>query len=143
MLWQRAFMEAVLVGVVALAAAMDLRYRRLPNWLSGALLVSGMALSLTPVHLVSFEQALLGAAVGLAVPLALHILGGLAAGDVKLLCGVGAWVAARGIAGVCRRSAGGTGAGLDSGAVAGADAVTAAEHGSCGAECDQLAAART
>ncbi len=88
-------MEGLLVALVAVGACTDWRERRIPNWLTGSLLVSGMVLSATSFRLVSPSQALAGAAVGLAVPLVLHILGGLAAGDVKLLCGIGAWVGPR------------------------------------------------
>jgi prepilin peptidase CpaA len=89
--------EGVLVALVAIGACTDLRSRRIPNWLSGLLLVSGIVLSMTRLGLVSPAQALAGAAVGLAVPLVLHILGGVGAGDVKLLCGIGAWVGPRGV----------------------------------------------
>jgi prepilin peptidase CpaA len=88
-------MQVPLVGLLIIAATTDLRARRIPNWLTITLLVSGIAQSFTPMGLVTPNQALLGAMVGLVIPLVLHMLGGLAAGDVKLLCGIGAWVGPR------------------------------------------------
>jgi prepilin peptidase CpaA len=90
-------MQAPLVVLLLIAAAIDVRARRIPNWLTISLLVTGMVQSFTTVGLVTPAQALLGALVGLALPLVLHMLGGLAAGDVKLLCGIGAWVGPRNI----------------------------------------------
>jgi prepilin peptidase CpaA len=90
-------MQAPLVVLLLIAAMTDVRLRLIPNWLTITLLVTGIVQSFTPLHLISPSQALLGAVVGLAVPLVLHMLGGLAAGDVKLLCGIGAWVGPRSI----------------------------------------------
>jgi prepilin peptidase CpaA len=88
-------MQVPLVGLLLIAATTDVRARRIPNWLTITLLLSGIAQSFTPMGLVTPTQAMLGALVGLVVPLVLHMLGGLAAGDVKLLCGMGAWVGPR------------------------------------------------
>jgi prepilin peptidase CpaA len=88
-------MQVPLVVLLVVAATTDLRARRIPNWLTITLLVSGIVQSFTPMGLIEPKQALLGALVGLLVPLLLYMLGGLAAGDVKLLCGMGAWVGPR------------------------------------------------
>ena len=89
---QKLCMDGLLVALVAIGAYMDVRARRIPNWLTVTLMTSGIVLSMTPFGLVSPVQSLAGLAVGLAVPLLLYFLGGLAAADVKLLAGIGAWV---------------------------------------------------
>ena len=90
-------MLAPLFVLLLIAAATDVRTRRIPNWITITLLVTGVAQSFVGLGLVTPAQSLLGALVGLAVPLTIHMLGGLGAGDVKLLCGIGAWVGPRNI----------------------------------------------
>ncbi|HEX8521735.1 MAG TPA: A24 family peptidase [Tepidisphaeraceae bacterium] len=89
---QHLCIQGLLIVLVAIGACTDVRSRRIPNWLNLTLLASGLILSATMLRLVTPSQAFAGAGVGLAIPLVLHILGGLGAGDVKLLCGIGAWV---------------------------------------------------
>jgi len=86
------YMQVPLVALLIAAAVSDVRRRRIPNWLTMTMLGAGLLLSWTPLRLVTPTDALLGALVGFALPLVLYMLGGLAAGDVKLLCGIGAWV---------------------------------------------------
>jgi prepilin signal peptidase PulO-like enzyme (type II secretory pathway) len=78
---------------LALAAAVviDVRTRRIPNWLTGGLAAGGFGLafgggSVTP------WQALLGLALGLALMLPGHVIGATGAGDVKLMAAVGAFL---------------------------------------------------
>lgn len=85
--------SAVAVVTVVLAAALcDLRTRRLPNALTfGA---AGVALA---VHgaaggWVELAHAAVGWGVGLVLFLPLYALGGMGAGDVKLLGAIGAWL---------------------------------------------------
>jgi prepilin peptidase CpaA len=92
---QQLCMEGLLVALVGIGACTDLRERRIPNWLTGSMLMGGFLLSATWLGLVAPSEALAGAAVGLTVPLILYMLGGLKAGDVKLLCAIGAWVGPR------------------------------------------------
>lgn len=87
-------MYVPLACLLVLAAGTDLRSRRIPNWLTLALVVSGIAQSFTPLAVATPGQSLIGLLVGFALPLMLYALGGLGAGDVKLLAGVGTWVGA-------------------------------------------------
>ena len=84
-----------MLALVSAAAFIDLRNRRIPNWLTLILLTTGLARSfaggITPA------QAFLGALVGFALPFVLFAMGALGGGDVKLLAGVGAWMGAIGV----------------------------------------------
>ncbi|WP_426207655.1 A24 family peptidase [Massilia sp. TWP1-3-3] len=86
-------LELVLVVILLLASAFDLHQRRIPNrLLAGGLLVamvlhlsSGTASALLTTYLAGF-------ALGLLMFLPLYLLGGMAAGDVKLMGTVGAFL---------------------------------------------------
>ena len=86
-------MTAVAVAAVALGCAAmvgDLRARTIPNWLSGGGLVAGLICGVTTAGARGGLTALAGAAVGFAVLLVWHWLGGLGGGDVKLMAAFGA-----------------------------------------------------
>jgi prepilin peptidase CpaA len=76
------------------AAIVDLRERRIPNWLTFTLMLGGLMTSLLPYasSQVSFTSSSLGLLVGFAIPFILFAMGALGGGDVKLLAGVGAWI---------------------------------------------------
>lgn len=81
-----------LLALLLVAAAQDLRTRRIRNWLTALIVLTGLLQSWTPHHTVTPIQSLLGMAVGFGIPLLLFAIGALGGGDVKLLAGVGAWV---------------------------------------------------
>jgi prepilin peptidase CpaA len=84
-------MAAPVLALLIYAAMEDLRSRRIPNWLTFSLVLSGIAQSFMPANTISPAFALAGFAVGFALPMALFLIGALGGGDVKLLAGVGAW----------------------------------------------------
>ncbi len=75
------------VGVVA--AVIDLRTRRVPNWLTLATAALGIALATLHVTRVTAAAAAYGLLVGVVVMLPGHLFGGSGAGDVKLLAALG------------------------------------------------------
>ena len=86
-------MAQIAVLALGLGAAVftDVRTRRIPNWLTGAIVGAAFGLAfgggpVTPL------RALLGLVVGLALMLPGHIIGATGAGDVKLMAAVGAVV---------------------------------------------------
>jgi prepilin peptidase CpaA len=83
---------APLLAMLVIAAVIDARQRRIPNWLTAAMMLCGLAQSFTSVHSVGPGAASLGLLAGLALMLGQFALGGLGGGDVKLLMGVGSWV---------------------------------------------------
>jgi prepilin peptidase CpaA len=80
---------------VLVAASMDLVSRRIPNWLVGSGLLVALAV-LVWLHGAAAGGAawFMGAATGFAALLPFYLLRGMAAGDVKLMAMVGAWLGA-------------------------------------------------
>lgn len=100
--WQLwCFVTVALALVIALEA--DLLESRIPNVLVALLLVAGVALhAMGPANgregvfgafpgALGGAQALLGAAVGLAIFLPMHLVGAMGAGDVKFMAALGAF----------------------------------------------------
>jgi prepilin peptidase CpaA len=85
-------MSVPMVALLTWAAAVDLRIRRIPNWLTVAMMLSGFAQSLTWAHTVTPGQSALGFLTGFGLTLLFFWLGAMGGGDVKLLAAVGAWL---------------------------------------------------
>ncbi len=77
--------------VLVVAAVIDGRELRVPNWLTFPFALAGLAFAALPGGL-GLPAALAGLALGLVLLLPLYAVGGMGAGDVKLLAGVGAWI---------------------------------------------------
>jgi prepilin peptidase CpaA len=87
------YLDVVLLLLVSIAAVNDLATRRIPN----RLLLAGLACAfclrlLSSDPLSSLQAALGGMGVGLAVFLPFYMVRGMAAGDVKMMAVVGAFV---------------------------------------------------
>jgi prepilin peptidase CpaA len=74
----------------SLAAIVDVRSRRIPNWLTASLVLSGLVLNVWRFGPSGAVLALAGVALGLAILLPLYAIHAMGAGDVKLLAGLGA-----------------------------------------------------
>jgi prepilin peptidase CpaA len=83
---------ATIVAGAAVAAAIDLRTRRVPNALNAALAAIGLALAAAGVSGVSMAAAAAGLGVGLALMLPGFLFGATGAGDVKLFAAMGTLV---------------------------------------------------
>ena len=84
----------VLLTVMIAAAVYDIRYRRIPNWVTAGGVVLGIAINAVIGESAGrgFLFALTGFGVGFGVYMALYILRAMGAGDVKLMAAVGALV---------------------------------------------------
>jgi len=87
----------VVAGSGALGAAIDLRSRRVPNWLTLGITLIGLALATARLSGVSLGAAFAGFLLGLAVMLPGHLIGATGAGDVKLLAALGTLLGPRAV----------------------------------------------
>lgn len=87
------FLELALIAVLLLACFFDLRQRRIPNRLLGSALIAAIVLHIaTGAALALLTVFLAGFGLGMLMFLPLYLLGGMAAGDVKLMGTVGAFL---------------------------------------------------
>ncbi len=91
MAWPFLIVWAPLIGALAVAAVIDTRQRRIPNWLTFGLLAAGLGRAAV-FGAAAVGHAALGVLAGGAIPLVLYSMSAIGAGDVKLLAAVGAWV---------------------------------------------------
>src|ERR1051326_9399639 len=88
---------AILVGfLVVIAAVIDIRSRRIPNWLTLSGIILGFALNTLlayPWPLEGLKNAGLGMLFAFAVYFVLYLIHAMGAGDVKLIAAVGAILA--------------------------------------------------
>jgi len=92
------FVIAAIAGSGGASAAIDLRTRRVPNWLTYGTAALGIIFAATHVTDRSVAAALGGLALGLLLMLPGHIIGATGAGDVKLFAAVGTLLGPTGIA---------------------------------------------
>ncbi len=84
-----------LVSVILIVAAViDGRQLKVPNWITFPMILSGWLASGIIYGWAGVGASLWGTAIGLGLLLPAYAIGGMGAGDVKLLAGVGAWVGA-------------------------------------------------
>jgi prepilin peptidase CpaA len=85
----------VVTITLVVAAVIDGLQLKVPNWITFPMIVSGWIYSTAFSPYAGWEGlflSLVGTAVGLAVLLPAYAVGGMGAGDVKLMAGVGAWM---------------------------------------------------
>ncbi len=82
----------LVTAVLIVAAVIDGLQLKVPNWITYPMILSGWAYCWAAFGLEGLGYSLLATVVGLALLLPLYAIGGMGAGDVKLLAGVGAWV---------------------------------------------------
>lgn len=85
----------VVTITLIVAAVIDGLQLKVPNWLTFPMIVSGWIYSAAFSPYAGWEGlflSIVGTAVGLAVLLPPYAVGGMGAGDVKLMAGVGAWM---------------------------------------------------
>ncbi len=86
---------AALIGIAAVVD--DVTRRRISNWIPAAALLAGLGLQIMQHGWRGGFLGLLGALTGGAVFLIFYLLGGMGAGDIKLMSGFGAILGATGI----------------------------------------------
>ena len=76
-------------AVTTIAAVVDIRTRRVPNWLTFGAATFGIAMAMVRLDGVGVAGAFEGLLVGLLLMLPGHVIGKTGAGDVKLLAALG------------------------------------------------------
>lgn len=84
--------QGFVIGVVLVAVAWDLSTRRIPNLLTFGAALAGVAVHGYTAGWSGAGLALVGWFVGAACFFPVFMLGGMGAGDVKLLAAIGAWL---------------------------------------------------
>jgi prepilin peptidase CpaA len=82
----------LVAATLVVAAAIDGYKLKVPNWITFPMIMSGWIMSAVSFGWPGLGWSLVGTLVGLALLLPAYAIGGMGAGDVKLLAGVGAWV---------------------------------------------------
>lgn len=86
----------LLTVLIVVAAIFDIRYRRIPNWLTLSGVVTGVALnSFLYQGLPGLKLSLAGLGVAFGSYMLLYLVRGMGAGDVKLMAAIGAMVGFR------------------------------------------------
>jgi len=84
--------DVIVVAVAAVACAVDLRTRRIPNLLTFGTAVAALVFHLAVGGRQGVAESAAGWIVGAAMLMVPYVLGGMGAGDVKLLAALGAWI---------------------------------------------------
>jgi prepilin peptidase CpaA len=93
-------LQLVLAMVAVTAAVYDVRFRRIPNWLTLCGVLAGIGLNSLYIHSdglewyqgLNWRTSLLGLGLAFAIYFPLYLLRGMGAGDVKLMAALGAIV---------------------------------------------------
>lgn len=91
-------MVVTVAGGAGASTLLDLRTRRIPNWLTLSLTAFGLTLAALQVSGLSLIGALAGFGIGLVLMLPGHVVGATGAGDVKLFAAMGTVLGPSGIA---------------------------------------------
>jgi prepilin peptidase CpaA len=84
--------DIAVLSIAAVAAVIDLRNRRIPNWLTFGAAAAGLAFQVWVAGFSGFVSGAGGWLTGVAIFFLPFALGGLGAGDLKLVAGLGAWL---------------------------------------------------
>jgi len=84
------YLVVATVMCVLVAAFIDILSHRIPNWLTFPAAAIGLSVNFHLEGIHGLVSSLLGLAAGFLLLFVVYLLGGMGAGDVKLLCAVGA-----------------------------------------------------
>ncbi len=82
-------LKLALISLVLTGGWIDLRVRRLPNWLSLSGLILGLGLNTLVSHAQGFQLSLEGLGLALLIYIPLYLVRAMGAGDVKFMAAIG------------------------------------------------------
>lgn len=83
--------------VLLIAAVSDIRFHKIPNWLTYSTVVLAIVYSTAMKGSEGFLFSVVGVVVGIAVLIPFYLMGGMGAGDVKLMGAVGGLLGPKGV----------------------------------------------
>ena len=89
--------QIILIIVLIVAAISDIRFQKIPNWLTLPTMIGAIIYSTSSMGLPGFIFSSGGIFVGIAVMLLPYLMGGLGAGDAKLMGAAGGLLGPKGI----------------------------------------------
>jgi prepilin peptidase CpaA len=87
----------ILYVVLSLAVITDLRFQKIPNWLTFAAAIGGIAFNSAANGLHGFLLSIAGLVLGIAILVLFYFRGGMGGGDVKLMGAIGALLGPKGV----------------------------------------------
>ncbi len=85
--------QSIIILLISLVGSIfDCKYRKIPNWLNFGTVILALLYNLIHLNLNGIVFSLLGFIVGIAVLFIPYLMGGMGAGDVKLLGAIGSIV---------------------------------------------------
>ncbi len=86
-----------LISILVIAALWDMRFHRIPNWLTFPSMIVAVFYHSVSGGASGFWFSLLGIAAGMAIFLVPYMMKGMGAGDVKLMGAIGGFLGIRGV----------------------------------------------
>jgi prepilin peptidase CpaA len=93
--------QIFLISILIIAVITDLRWHKIPNWLTFPAIICGIVYSGLICGLQGFVFSVLGLMVGITLFIAPYAIGGMGAGDVKLMGAIGSFLGARNVIWAC------------------------------------------
>lgn len=89
-------LKVILAVLAGTAAYYDIRFRRVPNWLTLSGLFLGFGVNLVLFHMDGFALTIEGMLVAFTIYFPFYLIRGMGAGDVKLMAAIGSLAGPRG-----------------------------------------------
>lgn len=93
--------DSFLIGILAIAVITDLHWHKIPNWITFPAMMCGMTYGTIINGAQGFFFSSLGLAAGIGLLIMAYAIGGMGAGDVKLMGAIGSFLGAKNVLWAC------------------------------------------